>query len=298
VTPDSGIAGVVNFDGTVTSNGHQAQADGSGNLAKWKVSPKGSPSPKPVDLKFSTHYELQKQSGTLNADVTVGKAVAKLTGTYETQGATTTLDIKLAADNMPVDDLEALLPAMGVTLPSGSRLEGGTLTANFTIQGPVDKLVINGPVQMVNTKLAGFDLGSKFSAISALSGAKTGQDTVIQNFSTDAHVSPQGIQTQNVNLNVPSIGLITGNGTISPQDALNYKMNAKLGGSASMVGGLTQMAGLGNKSGTIPFSIEGTTSDPKIVPDIKGMLGNQFNPAGKGSNPLSGISGLLGNKKH
>lgn len=297
----SGFGGMVDFSGTVNSNGHQAQANGSANVAQLKASPKGTPAPKPVDLKFNTTYALQKQSGVMAADVTLGKAVAKLTGTYQIQATATVLNAKLAAENMPVDDLETLLPALGVSLPSGSRLEGGTLTANFTITGPTDKLVIDGPVQLANTKLAGFDLGSKMSAVGQLAGLKTGQDTTIQNFSTDAHVAPEGIQTKNVNLNVPSVGVITGNGTISPQNALNYVMNAKLTGGA--LGGLSQVAGLGNKNATIPFSIQGTTSDPKFVPNVKGMLGNelgQFNPAGKGQNPagsvLNGLQGLIKKK--
>ncbi|HYA24288.1 MAG TPA: AsmA family protein [Terriglobales bacterium] len=298
VNPASGFGGLVGFSGTVNSNGRQVQASGGAVVAKLKASPKGSPAPKPVDVKFSATYDLQKQSGPMNADVTLGKAVAKLSGTYEIHPPATVLNAKLAADNMPVDDLETLLPALGVTLPAGSRLEGGTLSANFTITGPTDKLVITGPVQLVNTKLAGFDMGSKLSAISALAGAKTGQDTTIQNFSTDAHVSPEGIQTQNVNLTIPAIGVITGNGTISPQNQLNYQMNAKLGASGSVAGGLTQLAGLGGKGGTIPFFIQGTTSDPKFVPDIKGMLGSQFNPAGQGQNNLvNSITGLLGKKK-
>jgi AsmA protein len=296
VPPDSGFAGILNFDGTITSNGHEAQASGTANIAKLKASPKGSPASKPVSLKFSTPYDLQKQSGNLNAAVTLGGAVAKLTGTYQIEAASTNLNMKLAADKMPVDDLSTLLPALGVTLPAGSRLEGGTLTADFTINGPVDKLVINGPVQLVNTKLAGFDMGSKLSAIAALTHAKTGQDTTIQNFSTDAHVSPQGVDTQNINLNIPAIGVITGNGSISPQNALNYQMNAKLSGSP--ISGLTQMAGLGNKSATIPFLIEGTTSDPKFLPNVKGLF-NQFKPT-TGQNPanniLNGIGGLLGKK--
>jgi AsmA protein len=295
VPPDSGIAGIADFNGTVNSNGHQAQSSGTANVSKLKVSPKGSPAPKPVNLNYATTYDLQKQSGQLTqGDVTIGKAVAKLTGTYEIQPATTVLNMKLNADNMPVDDLESMLPALGVTLPSGSSLKGGTLTADFTITGPVDKLVIIGPVKLANTQLAGFNLGSKLSAISALGGAKTGSDTTIQNFSTDAHVSPAGIETQNVNLNIPSLGVITGSGTISPQNALNYQMQAKLSGA---MGGLSQIASLGNKNAGIPFFIQGTTSDPKFVPDLKGMFSNQFkgqNPAG---NIMQGISGLLGKKK-
>src|SRR5262249_12252853 len=145
---------------------------------------------------------------------------------------------------------------------------------NFTIVGPLDKLVITGPVQLANTKLAGFDLGSKMSAISALTGMKSGSDTVIQNLSTDAKASPEGISTQNINLNVPSLGTVTGSGTISPQNALNYQMKANVSG--GLAGGLTQMAGMGGKGGGVPFFIQGTTSDPKFVPDVKGMLGGQL----------------------
>ncbi|MGA8153249.1 MAG: AsmA family protein [Terriglobales bacterium] len=298
VDPGSGIEGIADFSGTVTSNGHQKQSNGTASIAKLKVSPKGSPAPHAVNLKYATTYDLQKQAGELTqGDITIGKALARLTGGYQT-AASTVLNMKLNAENMPVDDLESMLPALGVTLPSGSSLKGGTLTANFTIVGPLDKLVINGPVQLANSKLAGFDLGSKMSAISALAGVKSGSDTTIQNFSTDAHVSLEGISTQNINLNVPSIGVVTGNGTISPQNALNYQMSAKLSG--GVVTGLTQLAGLGGKGGGIPFFIQGTTADPKFVPDVKGMLGSQFGSAGKGQSPanlVNGISGLFGKKK-
>ena len=134
------------------------------------------------------------------------------------------------------------------------------------------------------------------SAISALTGAKTGSDTTIQNLSADAHVAPDGINTQNVNLNIPSLGVVTGSGTISPQNALNYHMEAKLSGGVG--GGLTQLAGMGNKSGGIPFFIQGTTSDPKFVPDVKGMLGNPLGATGQ--NPagiVNGLGGLFGQKK-
>ncbi len=112
---------------------------------------------------------------------------------------------------MPVDELEAMLPAMGVVLPSGSRLQGGTLSANLDVVGPVDKLVITGPIRLSNSKLAGFDLGSKLSAISALSGKNTGgTDTTIQNLSATVHVAPDGTQANNINLTMPALGVVTG----------------------------------------------------------------------------------------
>lgn len=301
VDPSAGIAGVADFDGTLISDGKVVQTSGTITADSLKLSPKGTPGKTPVRVRYATAYELQKQTGRLTqGDLSVDKAVAKLGGTYDLSGESPAVNMKLNADNMPVDDLVTMLPPMGVVLPSGSSLKGGTLSADFTIVGPVERLVINGPVKLVNTKLAGFDMGSKLSAISSLGGAKTGSDTTIQNFSSEVHVSPGGIQTQNVNLVVPSIGTVTGNGTISPQNALDYKMSASLSG--GLGGGLTAMAG---GKGGVPFFIQGTASDPKFVPDVKGMLGNQLSnrlggqiPGGKNTQGLTdAVTGLFGKKK-
>jgi AsmA protein len=197
-----------------------------------------------------------------------------------------------------------LLPALGVTLPRGSSLQGGTLSADFAINGPVDKMVIAGPVKLVNTKLSGFDMASKLSAISALGGgAQSGPDTTIQNFSSNVRYSPSGVETSNVNLVIPSLGTLTGNGSVSPQNALDYKMMATLNG--SVVGGLSKIAGVSGSSGSIPFFIQGTASDPRFVPDVKGVLNSQLKqrlgsqiPGGQNSQGLvDSITGLLGKKK-
>jgi len=287
VDPSTGIAGLADFDGTLSSDGKLARTSGTLKADKLKLASKGSPAGRPVEIKYATDYDLQKQSGTLTqGDVSLGKALAKLTGTYQSQGESTLLNMKLNADGMPVDDLQAMLPALGIILPSGSSLQGGTLSANLGIAGPADKLVITGPIRLAQTKLARFNLASKMSAISALSGTQTGSDTSIQNLSTDARVAPEGVRTQNINLTIPALGTVTGDGTISPGGALNYKMNASLSGGA--VTGLTQLAGIGGKGGSIPFFIQGTTSDPKFMPDVEGMVGSQL----KG-----GLGGLLGGQK-
>src|SRR5579872_2058806 len=306
IDPSSGISGVASFNGTVNSNGTQAKSDGNATIDRLKVSPKGSPAQRSVALKYQTTYELQKQTGQLQADVMVGKAVAKLGGTYDLHGESPVLNMKLNADNMPVDDLETLLPALGVTLPAGSSLQGGTLSADMTVNGPVEKLVITGPVKLANTKLHGFDMGSKMSAISMLSGVKTGPDTTIQTFSTNVHVAPSGIQTSNVNLVVPSLGTVTGDGTVSAANALDYKMKADLNGTA--VSSVSALAGLG-KGAAIPFFIQGTASDPKFVPDVKGMLssglgsglgknlGSQVPGGQNAQGVVNAIGGLFGKKK-
>ncbi|HUO24253.1 MAG TPA: AsmA family protein [Candidatus Aquilonibacter sp.] len=297
IDPASGISGIADFDGTVSSDGHEAKTAGTLKVAKLQVVKKGSPAGEPVLIKYEADYNLAKQTGQLTqGDVTMGKALQHLTGTYDTGGATTSVNMKLAGQGMPVDDLEAMLPAMGVTLPSGSRLNGGTLSVNFSIVGPVDKLITTGTVRLENTALAGFNLGSKLSAISALSGKNTGgSNTTIQNFSSDVRVAPDGTKADNINLTVPQFGVLTGAGTVSPSNSLDFKMNASLSG-------LTQMVGLGKGGGSIPFFIQGTTSDPKFVPDVKGMASGLLKGVMGGSksgqqNPVNNVLGLF-KKKH
>lgn len=308
IDPASGISGIADFDGTVTSDGHEAKTAGTLKATKLQVVQKGSPAGKPVELQYTVVADLVKQSGRLTqGNVAMGKAVAHLTGTYDAHGATTAVNMKLSGQGMPVDDLEAMLPALGVVLPPKSQLKGGTLNTNLNIDGPVNRLVTTGTVRLENTALAGFDLGSRLQAISALSGKSAGgNDTHIQNFSSDVHVAPDGTRAENINLTIPAFGVLTGAGTVSPSNALNFKMNANLSGGA--VTGVTQLAGLGSKGGAIPFFIQGTTSDPKFVPDVKGMAsgvaggmlqqaleGNKANPGQ--ANPLGGLTGLFKKKK-
>ena len=277
IDPASGISGIADFDGTITSDGHVAKTDGTLTADKLQVVQKGAPAAKPVQLKYSATYDLAKQTGTVTeGDVTAGKAVAHLTGTYDAHGTTTSVNMKLEGENMPVDDLEAILPAVGVILPPKSQLKGGTLALNFTIVGPVDKLVETGTVHMQNSALAGYSLGSQMSAISALGGKGAGQkDTTIQNFSANVHATPETTRADNIDLVVPSLGTVTGAGTVNASNALDFKM----------------------KADAIPFLIEGTTSDPKFVPDMKGMASGMLNGALGGAknakNPLGGVSGML-----
>ena len=78
---------------------------------------------------------------------------------------------------------------------------------------------------MENTQLAGFNLGDKLgAAVAALTGKKTGNDTTIQNLSSNVKMSPAGTEADDINLTVPSIGVLTGAGTVSPSNDLAFKM--------------------------------------------------------------------------
>lgn len=294
----SGLGGQVDFSGTLNSNGSQAKAVGSLTCNKLKLSPKGSPSPKPVAVKYAVNADLDKRAGIITqGDIAIGKAAAKLSGEFQSQGETQLLNLKFSAPGMPVDELEAMLPALGVVLPSGSQLQGGTLSADLGISGPIETPVITGPVRLANTKLAGFDLGSKLGALSAFTGrAAPSRDTSIQNASLNARVAPEGTKADAINVTVPAIGVITGAGVISPSGALDFKMVADLQG--GMAGGLTQRTGRENANG-IPFSIQGTTSDPKFVPDMAGMAGSAARGAVRNavSEKTGAAGGLLRRKK-
>ena len=165
VEASSGVAGVVDFKGDVSSDGKQMNSKGTVKANKLKLSATGAPSSVPLSVDYATVYALKTQSGNLNqGDIHIGKALARLNGAYNTAGEPTKVDMKLNAQGMPVSDLEGFLPAVGVVVPSGSKLEGGSLSANLSVSGPVDKLTIAGPVNLSNAKLAGFSLKSKLGA--------------------------------------------------------------------------------------------------------------------------------------
>jgi len=288
VDPASGLGGQLNFDGAINSDGNQAKATGLLTCDKLKLSPKGSPAPKKITVKYAVNSDLKERSVTIaQGDVSIGKAVARLSGALQTQGETQMLNLKLSAPDMPVDELEAMLPALGVVLPTGSQLQGGTLSTELAISGTVDKPVITGPVRLANTKLAGFDLGSKLGALSAFTGrTAASRDTSIQNASLNARVAPEGTRLDAINVTIPTIGIITGAGSIGATGALDFRMVADLQGGAA--GGLVQRAGRGGGNG-VAFSIQGTTSDPKFVPDVKSIAGSAA--SGAVQNAVSGKTG-------
>ncbi len=132
-------------------------------------------------------------------------------------------------------------------------------------------MVTTGNVGLFGAKLAGFDLGSKLSSISALTGVKTGQDLSIEKLTTDLRMAPDGLQASNFNAVMPQLGTLVGGGTINSKNALDFKMAATLtdalGAVASPVGSagsiLGQVMGGGAGGGkcksstTIPFQIQG-----------------------------------------
>src|SRR3984893_10157902 len=304
IDPSAGIAGLLDFSGTLNSDGHTATSNGKIIATHLQLVPAGSPAGQPVDVDYEAAYELKPQTGQLRrGNVHIGKATADLLGNFNDSGAVASVQMKLNGQNMPASDLESVLPALGMQLPTGPSLKQGTLNANLAINGPVDKLVTSGPVNLSNAKLTGFDLGSKMGSLGALAGVSKVGDTDIHTFSSDMRVAPEGIRSDNLNVVVPSIGAMTGNGTISPDHKLDFKMIAHLGRQSSSAAQPLAKAAAG---GGIPFKVEGTTSNPQIVPDVGGIVGGYANGLKNGAIPSSSkdvgqtvdkLGGLLGRKK-
>ncbi len=328
--PSLGLGGLLDLNAKLHSENGKASTTGTATLSKALLIQGGSPAGVPATVNFNTTYDRRKESGVLNpSTLKIGGAAAKLSGTYQTPADATIVNIKLDAPAMPAKDLQAFLPAIAINLPKGASLQTGTLSANLNITGPTNKLVTNGTVGLADAKLAGFDLGSKMSAISALTGARTGSDLNIQKLTTNLHMAPDGLRADNFLAILPALGTLAGGGAIDSRNNLDFKMAATLTTSSaagaavspvSAAGGLLGKVMGGGSSGgckgtTIPFLIKGTTADPKFLPDVGGIaagfLKSQLGCAGsavpgatKSSNPatnatdaLSGLSGLFKKKK-
>ncbi len=322
--PSAGLGGLVDLNAAMSSQNGAAETKGTAKLSKALLVAGGSPSTVPVTVNFDTEYDLRKSAGVLNpSTVKIGSATADLNGTYQPAGNSTVVNIKLVGQNMPAQDLQSFLPALGIHLPDGAALQSGRLNANLNLVGPTNKLVTTGNVGLMGAKLAGFDLGSRMSAISALAGIKTGKDLLIQQLTSNVQVAPDGLKAENFLMVVPSLGKLVGAGTIDAKNNLDFKMAATVSqtvaavGSpvASAVGLLGKLTGGGCKgSVTVPFLVQGTTSNPKFTPDVGGMaaslLKSQMGCTGsttsgtttKGqqppANPLQGIMGIFGKKKN
>lgn len=287
VEPGSGLAGVVDFSGTLDSDGKQVTTKGTVTANRLQLVPGGSPAERPVQLAYQTDYQLAGRNGVLRqGDVRVGQALAQLTGTYRTRGETTSVQMKLQGNDMPVTDVSSLLPALGVILPAGAALQEGTLDLDMNISGPVDRLVTSGPVNLSNAKMTGFDLGSKMKILATFAGIPNTSDTMIQTLASNLRLDPAGIRADNFRLIVPAIGSLSGNGTISPKQELNFKMSAKLANAAASTGAMAALSRLtGGQQGEIPFRIQGTTANPVFVPDVAGIAGGLAGQANSGDKP-------------
>jgi AsmA protein len=263
VDPSSGLGGILDFDGQAKSDGHRVHSEGKGTANGLKVVKGAQPAKQPVALDYKSDYSLDSESGSVNANVHTGNSTTNASGTLSSKGEDTLANLKIHGKDMAVNmDLAA--------------------------EGPLDRLIINGPLSITGTHLSGYNLTSKLGALAPFTGNKSGSmDTLIQTFSSGLRVAPEGIRADNVVLDVPSLGMLTGNGVIATNNALDFKMLLKLSGSAnSVLGSLTGISTSAQSKG-LPFLIQGTTSNPVFRPALgeamKGDLQNSLMQALQGN---------------
>ena len=292
IDSQSGIGGILDFSGTVASDGRTMATKGKASVTGLRLMPEASASRAPVAIDYESTYNAKSETATLkHVDVAIGKASARMTGDYRTSGKSSSVKMALRGDKMALTELQGALPALGITLPQGATIQQGALDLDLSIAGAVDRLVVTGPLTVSNAKLAGFDLAEKMGAVAAvaqLAGLQRVGDTLIESLTGILRMTPDGTQIDMFNMVAPSVGTLTGNGTISPQGALNFGMTATF--SAKPVG--------------IPFRIQGTTKNPSFVPDMGRVVKaatDSLKEAAKNPDNLKkaadAISGLFGRKK-
>ena len=300
---NAGLSLLADIDAHVTSNGSSLNSNGTVHTQRLQLRSDATPVSKPVDIAYNVVHNLSDNTGQLQqGTIRTGKLVANLSGTYSMKpGGAVLLKQKLTGQDLPIDDLQALLPAAGVKLPNGSVLQGGTLTTSLDITGPLDALVITGPVELNNTRLAGFNLSSQLKGIAGVALGDTGNITNIQTLRLQLQVTKEGIRATNIYSSMPAIGVAVGNGTVSPTGALNFKLGVKvdtsrgIGGKA--MGVLTAINGTGGKTAAqaaangVPVTITGTSSNPIITPDVGGLMKNNSQQL------VNSLGGLFGGKK-
>jgi AsmA protein len=291
LNPSVGLGGLLDLDATIASTNDDRDIRGTARISKALLVAGGSPSARPLIVDFTTKYNRRKNSGIIGpSTLRIGNATAHLNGTYDAgRGEYTLLNVKVAGDHMSVTDLQAFLPGIGIHLPRSANLAAGTLSANLMVSGPTNNLVTAGHVGLYGAKLAGFNLGAQVKAISGFSGLETGNDLNIEQLTTNLRVAQNGLRFDTFNAVVPALGYLIGTGTIDARNHLDFKMVATVtvrlhGGMGPMVGtagavgdAIGALTGGGTsrkelRSQRIPFLVEGTTSDPRFVPDVSGLV--------------------------
>jgi AsmA protein len=310
VDSGAGISMIAGLDAHIVSDGMNVASDGKVRAEHLILLKGGKAAPHPLDVNYQIGYSLKGNTGHVSdLALQTGAVAVHVKGTFQFAANVPVFDLKLLAQSVPIDGLQALMPSVGAKLPNGAVLKGGTLSANFGIKGSAKDNVIVGSYEIKNTELVGYNLGSKIVGIAAKGGIKTGDTTVIEISRADVRISKSGSETTNIYSVLPALGESTGSGTVSPSGALNFHLISKVTSAKGLnkvgVNILTKLnstsaAAKPSNAAGIPISITGTAENPVITADVNGLVkGNAATLRSKGTDILNktGLSNLFGKKK-
>ncbi len=295
---NAGLSFLADIEMRSASDGHILATNGTMHIQNLKLRKGAAAAPEPLDFAYrGTHLLKENIVQIEDAMAKIGDGAIHVSGAYQPFATGTDdpqLNLKLAGQNLPIDELQHLMTAAGVRLPNGAVLRGGILGLNLVILGPTKSPVITGPIALDNTRLVGYDLASKIHGIAALSGLKTGDTTNIEKLRVNVRITNAIVVVDNIDAVIPSVGELTGSGTVSSADELDFKLVAKIDSAQGIgkvgAGLLTKLNGSdetsGNKSG-VPLRVIGKPEDPNITADVRGILEKK----------KQSIAGFFGKKK-
>ncbi len=281
--PNAGLSLLADIDMHVASDGQTLTTSGTGHIHDLRLRKGAAAAAKPLDLIYRGTYRLKENTGQMeDAAVRIGNAAIHANGTYQTVAHDSEgplLNLKLVGQNLPIDELQPLMTAAAIRLPNDSVLKGGTLAMNLTITGQAKSLDITGPITLDNTRLVGFDIGSKIHGIAALSGLKTGDTTGFERLRVNVRITNAGLVADEIDAVIEGMGELTGSGTVSPADQLDFNLTVK-GSPAKGIGKvgmglLTKLNGSGASSGNgpgVPMHVTGSSDEPYITADVGGIV--------------------------
>jgi AsmA protein len=272
---DAGLAGVMTFAGDVRIAQGKVASTGGAEVDSLRLIEAGEPSPQPVRFDYRLDYDLNTQRGRLSDSLLrLGDTALALSGTLDNRGEVARLDLTLDGKDLPVDDLQALLPMLAIALPEDSRLSGGTASTRLRVQGKADALTIAGPVALRDSRLVGFSIGERMGQAMAIAGLKAPDDTVLRSADTDLRIDDSGVAMDAIKAEIAEFGRLEGNGRINADESLNFRFVARLaeeaigenglGGrfGAALQGALTR----GSRDG-IALRVGGTAETPQFSVD-------------------------------
>jgi AsmA protein len=282
----AGISLVADVETHAVSDGKALTANGTAELQNLKLRKGAAAAGKPINIAYGLTHQLKENSGVIeDASIQLADSAVHATGTYQTaasEAGDPLLNLKLAGENLPINELQPLMTAAAVRLPNGSVLKGGTLSFNLAVRGQAKALAVAGPIALANTRLVGFDVGSKIHGIAALSGIKTGDTTEFERLRLNVRMTNAGVVAENIDAVVNGMGEVTGSGTVSPENQLDFNLIVK-GASAKGIGKvgvglLSTLTGSTSGRSGVPIRITGTPDDPSITADVGGIFGLKSKP--------------------
>ncbi len=303
LAPTSALRGTVDTDAHLQFGSAALSAEGTARIDRLLLAHHGEAAPHPVQANFRFHQS--GNAGTIDrADLTFAAAVVHVAGTYRT-GPDPGLHLHIAANTLPIDTAEFFLPAAGIQLPEGSRLQGGTLTTALDLNGSPGNLTLDGPVALDDTRLNGYDLAGKLASLARFTGGRLGSTTAspgtaIRSLRLTLHSEPGSIQTSNLAADIAGVGRITGDGTIGDGATLHYALRLRLeeltagvGGGANLARGIAsglpgnwaaKAMGIidalssGPMKNGIPLLVGGTARHPTITPNLGVLFAPDITP--------------------